>query len=335
MPVQTGAVNVLDLLKKQGADKAINAHKADETVIGGGGDLPPGIEGGVAQLTDAKLDVHKDGDNKGKPYLYLAGIVVKPETEQGSRASLVVGLYDRPRAQKTFDDQVKIALNEMRKLGINTAAMSGVGDWDDNLALLVQEAPFFRFRTWQGTPTKEFPNPRVNTEFRGLAKGYTGTPDGSSVEDNTNVDPNNPAEPSGEAGTASEDWAALGEAADNGDTDAAEKLVEAGKQFGVDTDAPANWAEAATLIAEAEANGASGGDAGGGDEGAAGSTPWQPEKGEQVMFRPKNAKKDHEAEITQVFSKVLNLKTLADNKAHKSIPWTADPPTLNGHPVNI
>lgn len=337
MPVKGGKVSVTELLKKKGAAKAFDAHKADETVLGGGGDLPAGIEGGIAQLTTAKLDVHSQDvkENKGEPYLMLAGIVKKPDEHVGSRVNILIGLYDKPRSKKTFEDQVATALNEMRKLGVDTSQLGGIDDWEDALAVLEQEAPFFRFRTWAGEPTKEFPNPRVNTQFRGLAKGFVDTDTtGGAVDDGTGETNPVPDENVIEGSQGGTDWAALAQLADdNQDEDAQAQLKAAGEEHGIDTDAYPTWAEAATAIAEAEAGGG-GGDTGS-DTGTVAGSVWEPAKGEMVKFKAKGARKEVEAEITAVFAKVLNLKTADDGKSHKSIPWTADPPTLNGHPVEV
>ena len=64
MPVQKGKSVLAGVA---GLNKLVSKHKADETVLPGGGRLPDGIEGGVAQLEDCRFGVFKDGPNKGKP----------------------------------------------------------------------------------------------------------------------------------------------------------------------------------------------------------------------------------------------------------------------------
>ena len=140
MPSQTTKPNILGKLKQQGAAKAFDGHKADETKLSGGGDLPAGIDAGKAQLIEAKLDEHKEGENKGKIYMMLTGIVVEPQQYAGLRAMKLIGLYDgKPGPnQKKQADRIAEALNEMRKLGVDTAGLS-LDDWEAALEALKHE----------------------------------------------------------------------------------------------------------------------------------------------------------------------------------------------------
>jgi hypothetical protein len=55
---------------------------------------------------------------------------------------------------------------------------------EDALAALVEEAPYIRFRTWKGKPTKEFPDPRTRHDWQGLVKDYV-PEEGDAVDDET------------------------------------------------------------------------------------------------------------------------------------------------------
>ena len=183
--------------KKLGANlaKAVDAHKNDETKVSAGGDLPE-VELGVAQLVECKIGIYKEGDNKGEFFCYMAGTVVSPKKVQladGSWASIEglrtqfgpEPLCDTKTAKgeiRDLDSHIAKVLNEFRKLGINTADI-GADDIEATCAALKEAMPYFKFRTWKGKPSKEYPNPRINHDWRGLTD-YT--PDGDDgVQDNS------------------------------------------------------------------------------------------------------------------------------------------------------
>jgi hypothetical protein len=114
MPRQSSKVSGVFSRYGPKAVEAFNKHKGDETEYGNFGDLPPGIDGGIA-------------------------------------------------------------LNAQ-------------------LATLKESAPFFRFRTWQGPKSDQYPNPRVNHTWEGTQglEDYTPPDEGSPVED----DATGPAAPS-------------------------------------------------------------------------------------------------------------------------------------------
>ena len=59
---------------------AIAAHVADETTFYTGGNLPEGIDAGIAELIDCRFDTYKKGDNEGEYFFLAAGIVKEPAT---------------------------------------------------------------------------------------------------------------------------------------------------------------------------------------------------------------------------------------------------------------
>lgn len=146
--------------------------KGDDSLLGGGGDVPPNIENGVAQLSDIKVDIYKSGEFKGKWYFYAAGVCHLPKEVDGLPCEglrTTIGpepLCDTPKrtgekARKTAKDHYEWMLKALRTLGVNTKNIQ-FGQIESVLAALKKSKPFFMFRTWRGKPTKEFPNPRTN-----------------------------------------------------------------------------------------------------------------------------------------------------------------------------
>lgn len=213
MPAKTSKSSFMDKVRQ-----AHESHKADETKVGGGGDLPPTIENGIAKLVDCHIGLVKDGDLKGEPFFYAAGIVVYPTMAdmasmdpttkklvrkgqmkvEGLRTQITEMLCDTPgRTRETVDDHYAWVLNQLRLLGIDTAEVSpddvvaedGKGGFTSGPvleALCSEDNPtFFKFRTWMGKPTDAFPNPRTNHDWRGKCE-YT--PDGDVAAEATQDD---------------------------------------------------------------------------------------------------------------------------------------------------
>lgn len=138
------------------AQQAFEAHKNDETVYGAGAELPSGIEAGIAQLTECKFDLYKEGDMKGEYFFLAAGIVKEPKEVDGipiEGLRTQIGpepMCDTPnRSRKTMDDHFQWVLNELRKLGVNTKEVD-LDNLEATCAGLKEAAPHFMFRTWKG-----------------------------------------------------------------------------------------------------------------------------------------------------------------------------------------
>jgi len=338
------------LLSKLGeaGRKAFDAHKNDETNYGAGGDLPAGIEGGIARLVECKFDTYKSGDFEGEPYFYAAGVVVEPKVFdgiriEGLRTSIMEPLCDTPgRSRETVEDHLAWVLNELRKLGVDTAGLS-FEDLDAVVDMLKQAGPYFRFRTWQGTPTEQFPNPRVQHQWRGVCE-YAESDGGEAdaVEDATGSDEdgadgaeNTPSEAETGPDTQSEtDLDTLAEQADRGVPEAADRLNELALQAGLtqdQIDAAETWTDVVEMVQNA---GADGDEADGDDDapfedeadGDEDESPeeWAPEVGEIYLYRPPKARKSIEVEVTKVFAgrKTATVKALDDNRTFKAVPWT-------------
>lgn len=170
MPKQVGKSSLASALGDR-ARGAFEEHKADPTEYGNI-ELPGGIENGIAQLSDFKFTQVKEGSqNAGEWMMYAAGIVVSPNEVDGTpikglRTQISEPLFDTPtRTRKTVEDHLAWILNEMRKLGVDTAEL-GFDDLEDIAESLRESKPYFRFRTWKP--------PMTVIEKRADGKWYVG-----------------------------------------------------------------------------------------------------------------------------------------------------------------
>lgn len=249
--------------------KAWEAHKNDEVQYGQGGDLPGGIDNGIAQLVECKFGQYKTGDNQGEYFFYAAGTVVKPKEHdgipiEGLRTSIMEPMCETPgRSRESIEDHVAWVINEMKKLGVQTEDVS-YDDLETTAAALKDSAPYFMFRTWQGEVTKQYPNPRVNHTWR-KAIEFSPEDDTEAVQDNTAKAPSSPAKAPAKAATApkssnppkaspaskavkpesakeaaepgagiGDELDSLGDKADEGDTDAQAELTRLAVQAGIE-----------------------------------------------------------------------------------------------------
>lgn len=109
------------------------------------------------------------------------------------------------------------------------------------------------------------------------------------------------------------DYAALGEAADGGDEEAATTITEWGTENGIDVNdhGDKSWAEFAAFVQESV------------DGTEAEPEELVPEKGNVYKTKLPGAKKETQVEIVAVFAdkKTVNVKDLDTNKPFKGIPW--------------
>lgn len=307
MPVQKQASPVAGVLKK--LNSAVVKTRDNETRMGGG-NLPGGINGGIAKFMGGKIDFYKEGANKGKPYMSLVGVVTHPSDYRGMQTRNRVDLFAKGEGEKakTEEDMVDIALNELRKLGISTKGINAE-DIPDLIDAKAKEDVHFRFHTSQSAATKQYPNPRVWENWDGMIEHHTDNGEAVSVVEDDTADSNGEAV---EATDSSDvDWAAVGEAAEGGDTDAQQQIKDAAEEAGLGeaVDGADNWIEAAALL---------GGEAADGGE----AEEPAPEKGDTVKYKPPKAKKSVEAEVTAVFEgkKTVNLKDENGN-SYKGVSW--------------
>jgi hypothetical protein len=319
--------------------KAVEAHKHDETVISGGGDLPAGIDGGVAQLVECKFDVIKPGkENAGEYFFYAAGVVVQPidfngQRVEGGRTSIMELLCDTPtRSRKTLDEHIAWVLNEFRKLGVDTSGLT-FDDFEATAAALKAAQPYFRFRTWAGEVATEGKYkgkpPLINHQWGGcLPKYQPGDDSPPDVVDETEnaEEPGAAVEPGAEGEV---DLASLYELAEAGDSDAQTKLTELAVAAGHaedDVNAAPNWQAVLDMIGSGDGGGETT------ETSEEAEEPWVPKKGDTYRYEvkdpknPKKAGKLTEVEVTVVDAKAetVSLKNLEDaKKTYTKVPWTA------------
>lgn len=324
------------LLAKLGASakKAFDAHKGDETDFGGGGDLPEGIDGGVAQLVECKFDTYKKGKTEGEYFFYAAGIVKTPTVHNGIRVEgLRTQVGPEPmcatpdRSRKTIEEHLDWVLNELRKLGVDTAEMD-LDDLETTCEALKEDQPFFRFRTWKGDPTDQFPNPRVNHQWKGVCEFDEEATAEEAVEDETDeaeeeAEEEEPEEEEaeeeeeGEEAGEAEDLEALGEAADADDEDAQVRLTELAEGQGITTDDYETWAEVAAALVEGE--GAEEEE----EEEEEAEEDWEPQAEEVYGYKAPKTRKavDHEVVRVNKAKQTVDLKNTDTGKVVRGVAW--------------
>lgn len=345
MPPQVGKSALAAKLGKK-LVQAFEAHKNDEVEYSQFGELPAGIENGIAQLVECKFDTYKKGDAKGEYFFYAAGVVKRPTEHggvpiEGLRTSIMEPVYDTPkRSRKTVDDHMKWIINELKKLGLDTGDFKAE-DLESAVASLRESAPHFRFRTWKGEKQTEGPykdqEPRTQHTWNGAVEFSDEEGAGEVADNSATAEEVAPAESNGQfdefegssTSAADEtpdaaDIEALVSAATEGDEEAQNSLGKIAKEAGVDDDAVENagsWQEVADLIAEAQ---------GGGGEQEEEETPWEPKKGEVYNYKPldpktkKPGKKSVEVEVTAVNkkAKTCDLKNNDNPKlVYKAVAW--------------
>ncbi|MCK9569135.1 hypothetical protein M0R72_09350 [Candidatus Pacearchaeota archaeon] len=160
MPSQTKKSSLVAKLGSK-LKKAVEAHADDETSLDVGGNLPAGIEGGVARVVECKfVEIAPGKTNAGELLFYAAATVLRPaevngQLIRGLRTQINEPLFDTPtRSRKTFDDHIQEVMNRLRILkGVKPGEKLeiDVDDLETLAAEIKDEAPCIRFRTWAGS----------------------------------------------------------------------------------------------------------------------------------------------------------------------------------------
>lgn len=334
-------ISLADKLGKAGA-KAVKNRRDDETEKPKGGDLPAGINGGVAQLTSCNFGIFLKGDNKGEFYFMAGGTVVSPKTHAGQRIEggrTQIGpepLCDTPgRVRDTAEAHVGWVLNQLRLLGVDTTDLD-VDDLEGAAEAIAEEMPFFGFRTWVGEKATKGKykgvEPRINHVWEGECS-YDEDGDDDDVDDNTDDD--------SKSGKKEKSLKQLGKDADDDDEDAQEKLTKLAKKAGIKTEPLADWA----AVADAVENGVPEDDEDDEDEDEDEDSDdsdedesedddsddddedeeeeFEPSKGDVVNAKLPKKKKFIECEVTKVNSKkkTVSVRSSKDKKVYKDLPW--------------
>lgn len=203
MPPQTQTSSIFQKIANE-ARAAHAKHKNDETEYSSFGELPDGIEGGIAELKEIGFKVIGEGkENAGKVMFVATGVVKMPKEHggrrcEGLRTTVMENLYDTPgKAREGFEEHWSWMLNQVRMLGVDTARIP-----EANAAQVLEQTVFpamakagihFSFRTWKGAATPAFPNPRVNSQWVGKCEAPADDGEGSA---SYTADPNAAKAPS-------------------------------------------------------------------------------------------------------------------------------------------
>lgn len=263
MAAKVTQTNVLGGLGQRVA-KAYAQHKGDDTKMGGFQDLPAGIKRGIAKLVSAELGVFKSGDDAGKPYVMISGVMQEPEVFEGQklrgqRASKTFPICDQTKKMEaaksyengpigkwghhigSFDENYAEFMNELRKFGINTATAplnSEEGIRSVLTAMANSKPPLHFFVSTEGWENKVSKKSGVSVYFNGLAQyelrpaganGFTAS-DEPAAEETADVNTNND-----DTDGDGIDWLALAKEADaTGDMSAIEQLKDKAREVGID-----------------------------------------------------------------------------------------------------
>lgn len=210
------------LAQKLGAKllQAHEQHKAAPPPMPNG-ELPAGIENGVAELRGCGFTTIADGKtHAGAPLFQAYGIVLMPTHHDGvpisgQRTRIMETIADSPDSdgkRKTISDHIGWVYGQLKLLGVKTEMFDlkkNPSAIEDACAMLAKAKPKFRFRTWKGQKqtTGKFANqePRIQHEWMGIvaftnpAQGTNGTV-AAAVKDSTDA----VTEQIGEAGVVTE-----------------------------------------------------------------------------------------------------------------------------------
>lgn len=345
MPVQT-TTSVLAGKLKTKTSKTLLENRAKPPVVDAGGDLPPGINEGIAKLVKCGFQLVKEGSpNAGKPLFLAEGIIVSPDKApngtivKGKRTRHMEMCFDTTtQAGKTTtqEEHLDRVMNTLKCLGADCSQLESYDQLEGIAAAVEEMGPHFQFRTWAGKATPQYPNPRTNETWGAIVE-YTEDPTASAggVEDNSGVsDDTAPVEDNAPSDNDkstddAEDLDALAKAADaKKDSPAKEaagqRLEAIAAEKGLDADevgSAANWAVVVKMIRSVEEP----------EEGElaedepAADEAYEPAKGDVVKYKttdPKTKKaKVVECEIVLVDKKksMATLKSLDTQKMLMSV----------------
>lgn len=278
MPAKTGTSAVTGKLNSA-IRSAFNKAKTNEVDYGSGGDLPAGIEMGVAQVIKCGFGKYKTGKLQGKDFFLASGIVHRPVEHDGMKVAGLrtqIGpepLCDTPDAggkRKTLQDHADWVMNELKKMAVDADSLdfSKDGVVESVMKSIEESKPWIRFRTWKGEKATEGPyagkEPRVVHEWKGATDEPSGVESTESYE-NDNTSGEAPSEePTSEETTetdssseeaSSEELDTLLEQANSSDETesavAANRLAEIAREMGISDDditGAESWEELVGMI---------------------------------------------------------------------------------------
>lgn len=117
----------------QKAEAAHAQHKDEQTVAGRGGELPGGIQNGIAELTMIKIGTYQKGDYEGEPFFMAMGATLSPAVFEGMpikgllTSAGPVPLCDTSNAKGEvipFAQNWDLMLRYLRGLGLDTSQLT-------------------------------------------------------------------------------------------------------------------------------------------------------------------------------------------------------------------
>lgn len=281
-------------LSKYNVQSVHDTHKNDEALQTNAGDLPAGIEMGIAKINDCKIGTYKQGDFTGERFFMVSAICVAVLDEQGNWSSKFNGmdvkggrtqigpepLCDTPQSRgkkTTFEDHWTF-MSDIIKFRIGQEeAFVAMSDPDTELEPLCEAIKsgeiYIIFRTWKGEKTPEFPNPRLQHEWKRPATQEEIDAAEGSLEDGveeaaeptqapakkvvaTKTAPANPPTKKAvkKVAQTEESLEDLATKADNGDSEAAKTLKDKAVELGYngeeegEIDSADSWHEVVAMI---------------------------------------------------------------------------------------
>jgi len=332
------------LASKLGAEarKRWEENKANGPEYGVGGILPAGIENGIAQLSKCGFGIYKKGAFTGQFFYMAMGVVQLPTSIIDAKGVSInikglqtrvgpIPICDTPHSKgqhKTQADHFDFVRNELAKLKGGSMDEFSPDTIEDAAKLLEEAKPYFRFRTWQGPATEDFPNPRVNEEWRGVCE-YNPDAEDTGVTDETGGSAdagsadNESAKAKGEGGGSLRDLIEAADREDDNDEEsvaARQAITEAAAAAGMDVDgddfAALSWSEVVDQVEGSENEG---------EEKEQEDEEIVPAKDDECKANLKGFKKPIAVKIISVDkkSKTVTIKR-QDNKATvKDIAWSS------------
>ncbi len=295
---------------------AYSGHANDETQFQAG-EMPPGINRGIARITKCEFGVFKTGVNQGQTYFIAVATGVEPEEAKGNITTLgpepLCDTTSRAGNLTSHDEHVGTMLNYLRQLGADTADVASHEDAEGLVQAINDTAPYIIFSTRAKAATSDFPNPTgCWHNWFGIAEGYEQEAADDVQEDEVGELPaHGEPPPEDEVPFDEDDLDSLVEAADGEDITAQNLLMQQAKEAGCDEDvvnATGTWQEVADLINKQQES----------DDGGE-----EPEKGDAYEYKPPKARKSVEVEVTVVVKskRTCTLKNLSDGTVYKGVSW--------------
>jgi hypothetical protein len=358
--------------------KAIQNHASDNTRQARSfGELPGGIKGGIAQATSAKIGNYREGTQyAGEQYLQIMATIVSPNQvtaiepfwdAEANKVSFkdpvkvqVQGMYlskmlplcttQNPRQKKEeeqtdADENVDIALNELRKIGLDTSELSDEAELVQLLEVVAdpEVSLFFKFSTTYRNPSEAYPEAGIWENWNGNQGVEDFTLDGEEeeheeeevdVEDEEAEVEEEEDEEEEEVEEEEEEGAAYlegdGEAADEGNEPAAARLTQAASDADIDPNKYETWVEVEELLGTEEEEEDEGEDEKEvEEEEEEEGEETVPEKGDVFNFKPPKKRKSVPCIVMASFEgkHTCNLKDLASGLSYKGIGWDSLEPS--------